>query len=132
FLVGGQFPLNQLYPWSSQYPPRYLSVTAISITCFGFLKPSLVGMRTFIGNPYLRGRISPSNLKVIWVCGCSAVDMSIEVESPSAQRNQTYFARVSAPTRLRNSRSGVPVHLPIALQPSTQTRRVIWVSCGSA
>src|SRR5215472_4997911 len=80
FLVGGQIPLNQLYPWSSQYPPRYLSVTAISITYFGFLKPSLVGIRTFIGKPYLRGRISPSNLKAIWVCGCSAVGMSIEVE----------------------------------------------------
>ena len=32
----------------------------------------------------------------------------------------------------KNSRSGVPVHFPIALQPSTQTRRVICVSCGSA
>ena len=29
----------------------YLSVTAISITYLGFLKPSLVGMRTFIGKP---------------------------------------------------------------------------------
>src|SRR5215813_3737756 len=80
FFVGDQIPLNQLYPWSSQYPPRYLSVTAISITYFGFLKPSLVGIRTLMGKPYLRGRISPSNLKVICVCGCNAVAMSIEVE----------------------------------------------------
>jgi len=50
------------------------------ITCFGFLKPSLVGMRTFMGNPNLTGKISPSNRNVIWVCGCSAVAMSMEVE----------------------------------------------------
>src|SRR5262245_40952539 len=107
-------------------------MTANSITCLGFLKPSLVGIRTFIGNPYFGGRISPSYLNVIWVCGCSAVAMSIDVEYPSAQRNQTYLALVSAPTRRRNSENRTPDHLPIALQPSTQMCRVIWVSSGSA
>ena len=34
--------------------------------------------------------------------------------------------------RFRNSRSGVPVHEPIALQPSMQMWRVICFSCGSA
>ena len=50
----------------------------------------------------------------------------------SAQRKKTYFACISAPTRVRNSRKGAPVQLPIALQPSTQMWRVICVSCGSA
>jgi hypothetical protein len=47
--------------------------------------------------------------------------MSIVLEYPSAHWNQTYLARVSAPTRLRKSDSRAPVHEPIALQPSTQT-----------
>src|SRR5713226_8798831 len=88
------------------------------MTCLGFLKPSLVGMRTRMGKPYFGGRTSPSYLKVSCVCGCSAVAISMELEYPSAQVKCTYLARVSAPIRRRNSRSGVPVHFPIALQPS--------------
>src|ERR1700730_19218702 len=38
------------------------------MTCLGFLKPSLVGMRTRMGKPYFGGRISPSYLKVSCVC----------------------------------------------------------------
>ncbi|KGC93060.1 hypothetical protein DO71_5711 [Burkholderia pseudomallei] len=30
-------PPNQLYPWSTQYPPGYALVTNISTMCFGFL-----------------------------------------------------------------------------------------------
>src|SRR5258705_210406 len=44
--------------------------------CFGFLKPSLVGMRSFIGKPYMGGRISSAKRKVSSVCGCRAVAMS--------------------------------------------------------
>src|SRR5260370_14326100 len=40
--------------------------------CLGFLKPSLVAMRTRIGKPYFGGKICPSYLKVSCVCGCSA------------------------------------------------------------
>jgi hypothetical protein len=47
--------------------------------CFGFLKPSLVGIRSFIGKPYLRGSTPPSNQNVSCVCGCSAVGMSMLV-----------------------------------------------------
>src|SRR4030081_1088408 len=100
------------------------------MTCLGFLKPSLVGMRTRMGKPYFGGRTSPSYLKVSCVCGCSAVAISIELEYPSAQVKCTYFARVSAPIRRRNSGSGGPVHFPIALQPSAQTGRGVWVSWG--
>src|ERR1043165_1001583 len=74
-----QLPLNQLYPWSSQYPPGYVLVTKISMMCFGFLKPSLVGIRSFMGKPYFGGRIWPPYLKASSVCGCSAVAMSIDV-----------------------------------------------------
>src|SRR2546429_1629092 len=102
------------------------------MTCLGFLKPSLVGMRTRMGKPYFGGKISPSYLKVSCVCGCNAVAISMELEYPSAQVKCTYFDRVSAPIRRRNSRSGVPVHCPIALQPSTQTTRGIVVFCGRA
>src|ERR1700730_4757683 len=39
--------------------------------CFGFLKPSLVKIRSFIGKPYLRGSTSPSNQKVSCVWGAT-------------------------------------------------------------
>ena len=51
-------------------------VTKSAVTCLGFLKPSLVGMRTLIGKPYLRGSVSPANCSDICVCGCSAGGMS--------------------------------------------------------
>src|SRR6516164_3854023 len=42
----------------------------------------------------------------------------------------TYFVVKSAPMRCKNVRNGTPVHLPIMLQPSTQTCRVTCDSCG--
>src|SRR5215470_3616596 len=44
----------------------------------------------------------------------------------------TYLALVSAPTFARKERSGTPPHLPIMLQPSTQTCRATYDVCGSA
>lgn len=45
--------------------------------CLGFLKPSFVGMRSFMGKPYFAGRIWSAKRKVSSVCGCSAVAMSM-------------------------------------------------------
>ena len=44
-----QTPANQLYPRSSQNPPGKRLVTNIAVIHFGFLKPSLVGMRSLSG-----------------------------------------------------------------------------------
>src|ERR1700758_3498190 len=52
-----QTPLNQLYPRSSQKPPGKRFVTNMAVIHFGFLNPSLVGMRSFSGYPYLGARI---------------------------------------------------------------------------
>ena len=52
-------------------------VTTIAVMCLGFLKPSLVGMRSFIGKPYLGGSSWSAKRKVSRVCGCSAVAMSM-------------------------------------------------------
>jgi hypothetical protein len=42
-------PANQLYPRSSQNPPGKRLVTNIAVIHFGFLNPSLVGMRSLSG-----------------------------------------------------------------------------------
>ena len=42
-----------------------------------------------------------------------------------------FGASMSAPMRCRKVRNGTPLHLPIMLQPSTQTCRVTWDSCGN-
>jgi hypothetical protein len=42
-------PANQLYPRSSQNPPGKRLVTKIAVIHFGFLNPSLVGMRSLSG-----------------------------------------------------------------------------------
>ncbi|MNC91831.1 hypothetical protein D3C83_81600 [compost metagenome] len=55
-------------------------VTNSATTCFGFLKPSLVGTLSFIGKPYCGGRTRSANRNVSWVCGCSAVGMSMLLE----------------------------------------------------
>ena len=41
-------------------------------------------------------------------------------------------SRCQAPMRSRKARKGTPPHLPMALQPSTQTWRVICEACGSS
>src|SRR6266436_5540084 len=63
-------PANQLYPRSSQNPPGKRLVTNIAVIHFGFLKPSLVGMRSLSGYPYFGARVSSEILKVRNVCGC--------------------------------------------------------------
>jgi|SRR6516164_669467 hypothetical protein len=42
-------PANQLYPRSSQNPPGKRLVTNVAVIHFGFLNPSLVGMRSLSG-----------------------------------------------------------------------------------
>jgi hypothetical protein len=54
------------------------------------------------------------------------------VDVCESQRKVTYLALKSAPIRAKKSENRTPVHLPIALHPSMQICRVIWVNLGSA
>ena len=52
-------------------------VTSIAVIHFGFLKPSLVAVRSRSGKPYGSAMGSRAYLVARIVCGCSAVGMSM-------------------------------------------------------
>src|SRR5689334_22473450 len=131
FHRGPYTPPNQGYPWSSQYPPGRSRVKVMAVTYFVILYPSLTGEYSRSGAPRsdVSGRSFHAYAKI--VCGCNALARSHPLKYRlSNESNRRYRAAGVGSTIWVIVETGTPVHVAIAVHPSTQWCLTVYVTRG--